>query len=46
MEPHWIIAILVAPWLIALIVAMVRGYNVHFTRHRIEEREKDKHEEL
>jgi len=39
-EKFTLAAIIVAPMAIVAIIAMLRGYNVHFTKHRITEHEK------
>ena len=39
-EEFALAAIIVAPMAILAIIAMIRGYNVHFTKHRILEQEK------
>ena len=38
----WVLLILAVPTTVLVMVALFRGYNIHFTKHRIVEKDKDK----
>ena len=40
-DPSLVLIVLAVPTTVLVIVAILKGYNVHFTRHRIIEKDKD-----
>ena len=41
-EEVTLLAVIATPMAIVVIVGFFKGYNIHFTRHRITEHDKDK----
>lgn len=43
---EWVLIILAVPTTILVVIGLLKGYNIHFTRHRIIEKPDDKDKEV